>query len=157
MNAGVAQSPDALLNGARNSMARGGVVKSSSSVVPNSNIRGSAQVAGASTSTSTSTSQVQVPAHENRVVNGNSTGVSSTPNEVADALRDMTLDSYVPESWMLQKSNNDTKQLLHLIVVGSHHLECFEVDPSLHIHGSVYLSVILNHKWHSELNAGWTC
>lgn len=110
----VAQSPDALLDGARNSMARGGVVKSSSSAVPNSNIRGSAQVAGASTSTS----QVQVPAHENRVVNGNSIGVSSTPNEVADALRDMTLDSYVPESWMLQKSNNDTKQLLHLIVVG---------------------------------------
>lgn len=126
MNAGVAQSPDALLNGARNSMARGGVVKSSSSAVLKSNIRGSAQVAGASTSISTS--QVQVPVHDNRV-NGDSIGVSSTPNEVADALRDMTLDSYVPESWMLQKSNNDTKQLLHLIVVGSHHLECFQSMP----------------------------
>lgn len=114
--AGVAQSPDDILNGARSSMARVGVSKSASSAVPNPNKRGSAQGTGASTSTS----QVRESVHDSQVANGSSVGVSSTPNELADTLRYMTLESYIPEPWMLQDSNKDSKQLLHLIVVGSY-------------------------------------
>jgi len=116
LHAGVAQSPDDILNGARSSIARVGVIKSASSALPNPNIRGSAQGTGSSTSRN----QVQVPIHDSQVANGSSVGVSSTPSELADTLRHMTLESYVPESWMLQDSNSDSKQLLHLIVVGSY-------------------------------------
>jgi hypothetical protein len=114
MYAGAAQSPDDILNGARSSMARAGVSKPVNSAVPRPNIRGSAQGTGASTSTSTS----QV-VRDSQVANGSSTGVSSTPDELADNLRDLTIESYIPESWMLQDSNKDSRQLLHLIVVCS--------------------------------------
>ena len=113
--AGVAQSPDDILNGTRSSMARAGVSKPANSAAPKPNIPPLAKGTG----TSTSTSQVQPSVCDSQVANGSSAEVLSTANELADNLRDLTIETYVPESWMLQDSNKDSKQLLHLIVVCS--------------------------------------
>lgn len=119
MYAGVAQSPDDILTGARSSMAKAGVSKSANSAVPKPSIPGSAQGTGATTSLS----KVQPSVRDSQVANGSSSGVSSTPNELADNLRDLTIESYIPESWMSQDSSKDSRQLLHLIVVCS--FSCF--------------------------------
>lgn len=115
MCAGVAQSPDDILNAARSSMVRAGGLKPANSAVSKQNISGSVQGIGASTSTS----QVQPSVRDSEAANGSSVGVSSTTNELADNLRDLRIESYVPESWMLRDSNKDARQLLHLIVVCS--------------------------------------
>lgn len=115
--AGVAQSPDDILNSARSSMARVAVSKSPSSAAPhNPDIRGSAQGSGSSASTS----QAHGSVNDSKAANGSSVGASSASNELADSLRQMTLESYSPEPWMLLDSNKDSKQLLHLIVVRSY-------------------------------------
>ncbi|KAG0597181.1 hypothetical protein M758_UG318500 [Ceratodon purpureus] len=108
-----AQSPDGILTGAR-TMARAGVSTQAASALPKPSIPESALGTGASTSSS----QVQPSVCDSLMRNGSSFGVSSTPNELADNLRDLSIDSYVPSSWMLEDPNLDSRQLLHLIVVG---------------------------------------
>ncbi|KAG0571574.1 hypothetical protein KC19_VG023400 [Ceratodon purpureus] len=100
----IGQCPDNVLTGARGSMARAGDLNPAASAE--------------GTGSNPSLNQVQPSVCNSLVGNASSSRVSSIPNKLADKLRGLTIESYIPESWMLQHSNKDSRQLLHLIVVG---------------------------------------